>query len=156
MYSIVQARDGGVYRSADGGKTWRRVNAEMKLRQRAFYYTAIFVDPTNPQVAYVPEVDGTYKTADGGKTFTLMNVPHGDCHIVWINPHNPKILFLGEDGGAAVSVNGGTTWSSEGNQPTGQFYKIAIDDQFPFHVYGSQQDEGAFETVSAAWDGIGQ
>jgi photosystem II stability/assembly factor-like uncharacterized protein len=155
VYSIVQARDGGVYRSADGGRTWHHVNAEMKLRQRAFYYTAIFVDPTNPQVAYVPEVDGIYKTTDGGKTFRLIYAPHGDCHIVWINPHDPKILLQGDDSGASVSVNGGETWSSERNQPTGQFYKVSLDDQFPFHIYGSQQDEGAFETVSAAWDGIG-
>jgi photosystem II stability/assembly factor-like uncharacterized protein len=156
VYSIVQAagNDGGVYRSADGGNTWRHVNSEWKLRQRAFYYTAIFVDPTNPQVAYVPEVDGVYKTTNGAKTFTLLNPPHGDCHIVWINPRNPKILLEGDDGGGTVSVDGGDNWSTDHNQPTGQFYKVSLDDQFPFHVYGAQQDEGAFETQSAAGTGL--
>ncbi|MBV9717982.1 MAG: glycosyl hydrolase [Candidatus Eremiobacteraeota bacterium] len=150
IYAIVQAREGGVYRSNNGGATWRRVNAEMKLRQRAFYYTAIFVDPTNPDVAYAPNVDAVYKTKDGGRTWTGLSGPHGDNHIVWINPRNPKILLLGDDGGGTVSVDGGDTWSGEHNQPTGQFYHVAIDNQFPFHVFGASQDEGAFEGPSAA------
>ncbi len=150
VYAIVQAKDGGVFRSNDAGATWRRVNGEMKLRQRAFYYTAIFADPTNPEVAYVPNVDALFKTKDGGKTFTELSPPHGDNHIVWINPRNPKILLEGNDGGGTVSVDGGDTWSSERNQPTGQFYHVALDDQFPFHVFGASQDEGAFEGPSAA------
>jgi photosystem II stability/assembly factor-like uncharacterized protein len=150
VYAIVQARDGGVFRSNDAGATWKRVNGEMKLRQRAFYYMAIFVDPTNPDVAYAPQVDGVYKTKDGGKTFTSIDMPHGDNHIVWINPRNPKIILVGNDGGGTVSVNGGDTWSNEHNQPTGQYYHVAIDDQFPFHVFGAAQDEGAFEGPSAA------
>jgi photosystem II stability/assembly factor-like uncharacterized protein len=157
VYAIVQARDGGVFRSNDAGATWKRVNAEMKLRQRAFYYTAIFVDPTNPQVAYAPQVDGVYKTKDGGKTFSEVDTPHGDNHIVWINPRNPNVLFVGNDGGGTVSVDGGDHWSSEQNQPTGQYYHVALDDQFPFHVFGAAQDEGAFEGPSAAvGGGIGQ
>ncbi len=128
----------------------------MKLRQRAFYYTAIFVDPTNADVAYAPEVDGVYKTTDGGRTFKNIELPHGDNHIVWVNPRNPRIILVGNDGGGTVSVDGGDTWSSERNQPTGQFYHVAIDDQFPFHVFGASQDEGAFEGPSAVvGEGIG-
>ena len=148
VYAIVQAKDGGVFRSMDGGKTWKRVNDEMKLRQRAFYYMAIFADPTNQNVAYVPEVDGVFKTTDGGRTWRTIT-SQGDHHIIWVNPRNPKILLEGNDGGAMVSTDGGDSWSSENNQPTGQFYHIALDDQFPFHVYGAQQDEGAYEGPSA-------
>ncbi len=150
VYAIAQAHEGGVFRSNDGGVTWSRVNSDMKLRQRAFYYMDISVDPTNPQVAYSPEVDGVYKTSNGGETWKLLQPPHGDNHIVWINPRNPKILLVGNDGGATVSVDGGGTWSNEHNQPTGQYYHVATDDQFPFHVFGAAQDEGAFEGPSAA------
>jgi len=154
VYAIVQAHDGGVFRSDDAGATWRRTNAEMKLRQRAFYYTAIYVDPTNPQVAYAPNVDGVFRTKDGGKTFTELDLPHGDNHIVWINPRNSKIVLVGNDGGASVTVDYGDHWSTEDNQPTGQYYHVALDDQFPFHVFGAAQDEGAYEGASAAIGGI--
>ncbi len=150
VYAIVTANDGGVYRSNDAGATWKRVNSQMKLRQRSFYYSAIFVDPTNSQVAYAPEVDAFYKTKDGGKTWSEISPPHGDNHIIWINPKNPKILLVGDDGGASVSTDGGDTFSTDLNQPTGQFYHVSIDNQFPFHVFGASQDEGAFEGPSAA------
>ncbi|MFY9718004.1 MAG: hypothetical protein WAK16_00020, partial [Candidatus Cybelea sp.] len=122
VYATVQAHEGGVFRSNDGGASWKRVNAEWKLRQRAFYYMALTVDPTNPQVVYAPEVDGVYKTSNGGKTWSLLSPPHGDNHIVWVNPHDPKLLLVGNDGGGTVSVDGGDNWSSQRNQPTGQFY----------------------------------
>jgi photosystem II stability/assembly factor-like uncharacterized protein len=154
VYAIVQARDGGVFRSDDAGATWKRVNSEAKLRQRAFYYMAIFADPTNPMVAYAPNVDSMWKTTDGGVTWRpIETIPHGDHHIIWINPRNPKILLEGNDGGATVSVDGGTSWSSIDNQPTGQFYKVALDDQFPFNVYGAQQDEGAYGGPSSSTAG---
>ncbi len=153
VYVAIQAKDGGVFRSDDGGNTWKRVNEEWKLRQRAFYYMAIFVDPTDPNTVYMPEVDALYVSHDSARTFTQLSPPHGDNHTIWINPDNPEILLEGNDGGATVSTDGGKTWSSEDNQPTGQFYDVNIDDRFPFHLYGAQQDEGATEGPSASFDG---
>src|SRR6185312_9826324 len=138
----------------DGGGSWHRVNSKWSLRQRAFYYMSIFADPTNPDVVYVPEVDALWVSRDGGKSFSKLRTPHGDNHIVWINPNDPKVLLEGNDGGATVSIDGGKTWSSEHNQPTGQYYHVALDEQFPFHIYGAQQDEGSFEGPSATPSGM--
>lgn len=154
VYVIAQAEHGGVFRSNDGGMTWHHVNSEWKLRQRAFYYMAIFVDPTDNNTIYAPNVDACWLSHDGGRTWTGLHPPHGDNHIVWINPHNPKILIEGNDGGATVSTDGGQTWSEEHDQATGQFYHVSIDDRFPFHIYGAQQDEGSYEGPSAASGGI--
>ncbi|HEV2385740.1 MAG TPA: hypothetical protein VGS20_00660 [Candidatus Acidoferrales bacterium] len=150
IYAIIQAKGGGVFRSADGGGSWTRVNAEWKLRQRAFYYMSVFADPKDAGTLYAPEVDALWVSHDGGKTFQRLRTPHGDNHIVWINPNDTSILLEGNDGGATVSTDAGKTWSSEHNQPTGQFYHVALDDQFPYHIYGAQQDEGSFEGPSAS------
>ncbi|HEY6515760.1 MAG TPA: hypothetical protein VIY50_06420 [Steroidobacteraceae bacterium] len=149
VFAIIQAKDGGVFRSADAGATWKKVNDNWSLRQRGFYYMCVYVDPTNPRTLYVPNVDGVWVSHDGGKGFSLLHLRHGDDHVMWINPTDPKVLLVGTDGGATVSTDGGETWSSDQNQPTGQFYHVALDDDFPFNVYGAQQDEGSFEGPSA-------
>jgi len=154
VYAIVQAKDGGIFRSDDGGGSWHRVNSKGSLRQRAFYYMSIYADPTNADVVYVPQVEALWVSRDGGKNFSKLHTPHGDNHIVWINPNDPQILLEGNDGGATVSTDGGKTWSGDHNQPTGQYYHVALDEQFPFHVYGAQQDEGSFAGPSATSDGM--
>ncbi|MGH9485445.1 MAG: glycosyl hydrolase, partial [Terriglobales bacterium] len=148
VYAMVEAKHGGLFRSEDGGATWKRVNKSWNLRERAFYYTAVFADPKNPDLIYLPEVS-LFKSTDGGKTLSHMHPPHGDNHAFWINPEHPNIFIEANDGGATVSTDYGKTWSSEDNQPTGEMYHVNIDDEFPFHIYGAQQDEGAAEAPSA-------
>jgi photosystem II stability/assembly factor-like uncharacterized protein len=152
VYAIVQAKNGGIFRSEDAGAHWKLVNGSMEMRQRAFYYMAIYADPTDPNRIYVPNAR-FFVSHDGGKNFGLLRAPHGDNHIVWIDPHNPRIILEGNDGGATVSTDRGVTWSSEHNQLTAQFYHVALDEAFPFNIYGAQQDEGSFEGPSASSNG---
>ncbi len=153
VYAIIQARNGGVFRSDDGGKTWKQVNNKMAFRQRGFYYMTIYADPKDPNTIYVPEVDALWVSHNAGKYFTKLHTPHGDNHVLWINPDHTNILLEGNDGGVTVSIDSGKSWSSEHNQPTGQFYHVNLDHRFPFHIYGAQQDEGSTEGPSASRDG---
>ncbi|MEJ2216995.1 MAG: glycosyl hydrolase [Gemmatimonadota bacterium] len=152
VYALVQAdykgQAGGLFRSDDAGQSWKLINNSMDITQRAFYYMYVYVDPTDPNTIYLPNV-GLYVSHDAGKTLHGLRPPHGDNHVLWINPDNPQVFIEGNDGGATVTVNGGQAWSSEDNQPTGQFYHANLDDQFPFHIYGAQQDRGSYEAPSA-------
>lgn len=148
LYAIVEAKAGGVFRSDDAGKTWKRVFNNSELTQRAWYFSHIYADPRDMNTVYAPEVGGIFKSTDGGQSFTALHPPHGDVHVLWIDSRNPNVMVTGNDGGASVSENGGKSWSPEDNQPTAQFYHVAIDDQFPFHVYAAQQDRGTIEIPS--------
>ena len=152
VYALIQAnykgQAGGLFRSNDAGQTWKLINNSMKITQRAFYYMTVFVDPKDPNTIYLPNV-GLQVSHDGGKKLTALHPPHGDNHVMWINPNDPQTFIEGNDGGATISQNGGKAWSSEDNQPTGQFYHANLDEQFPFHIYGAQQDRGSVEAPSA-------
>lgn len=140
VYALIEAKPGmGLYRSEDGGTTWTLINSSGKLTTRPFYYDTIGVDPNNPDVVWVGD-ESWMKSEDGGKSFHNMPEPHGDNHDVWINPNNSNDMIEGNDGGAIVSLDGGHTWSSEDNQPTAEIYQVAVDDQFPYRMYGAQQD----------------
>lgn len=132
--------EGGVFRSEDAGATFKQVNTDRNLTGRSSYYSHIFADPKDVNVVYAANQD-FYKSTDGGVTFNPMPTPHGDDHDLWIDPTDPRIMILGNDGGATVSVTGGRSWSSQLNQPTGEMYRVTVDTQVPYRVYGSQQDQ---------------
>jgi photosystem II stability/assembly factor-like uncharacterized protein len=132
--------EGGVFRSDDAGTTFKRINADRNLTGRSSYYAHIFADTKDVNVVYSANRD-FYKSTDGGGTFKPMQMPHGDDHALWIDPNDPRVMIVGNDGGATVSVTGGRTWSSQLNQPTGEMYRVTVDDQVPYRVYGSQQDQ---------------
>ncbi|MEM1096536.1 MAG: glycosyl hydrolase [Bacteroidota bacterium] len=139
VWAIVEANDGGVFRSEDGGESWRKINDDRSLRQRAWYYTRIYADPQNPDGVYVMNV-GFWKSKDGGRTYERISTPHGDHHDLWINPDNPMTMAVADDGGAQVTFSGGQNWSTYYNQPTAQFYRVTTDNHFPYRIYGAQQD----------------
>jgi photosystem II stability/assembly factor-like uncharacterized protein len=151
IWAIVEAEDGGVFRSDNGGNTWSRVNEERRLRQRAWYYTRIYADPKNADTVYVLNT-GFYRSNDGGRTYTGIGVPHGDNHDLWIAPDDPNRMIESNDGGANVSYNGGRSWTEQ-DQPTAQFYRVVLDNDFPYNVYGAQQDNSTVRIASRTTEG---
>src|SRR6266850_1867015 len=150
VWAIVEAEDGGVFRSDNGGKTWSKVNEERRLRQRAWYYTRIYADPKNTDTVYVLNT-GFYKSNDGGRTYTSISVPHGDNHDLWIAPDDPTRMIESNDGGANVSFNGGKSWTEQ-DQATAQFYRVVLDNDFPYNIYGAQQDNSTVRIASRNTD----
>jgi len=150
LYALVDApKLGGLYRSKDGGENWERINSDVRLWGRGDDFACVRVDPKDKSTVYIANIS-TYRSTDGGISFTaIKGAPGGDdYHTVWINPENPQIIALAVDQGATISVNGGQTWSSWYNQPTAQFYHVITDNQFPYWVYGGQQESGSVGTAS--------
>jgi photosystem II stability/assembly factor-like uncharacterized protein len=142
LYANVEAAEGGVFRSRDGGESWERTSESRDLRQRAWYYTRIFADPKDEDTVYVVNVR-FHKSKDGGKSFSSISTPHGDNHDLWIAPDDPLRMIESNDGGANVSTDGGRSWTGQGNQPTAQFYRVTTDNSFPYRILGAQQDNSA-------------
>lgn len=139
VWAIIDAEDGAIFRSDDGGEHWERLCEDRNIRARPWYYMHIIADPQDAETIWALNVQA-WKSIDGGRTFFEVQIPHGDHHELWIDPLNPQRMIEGNDGGACVSFNGGASWSSIYNQPTGEFYHVITDNQFPYRVYGAQQD----------------
>ena len=150
IYALVDSpKHGGLYRSDDAGESWERVNTEQRIWGRGDDFACVRVHPKNKDIVFVANTS-TYRSTNAGKDFTaIKGAPGGDdYHTIWINPENPDIILLGTDQGATLSVNSGETWSSWYNQPTAQFYHVITDNQFPYWVYGGQQESGSVGTAS--------
>jgi len=153
IYALIDTKEGGVFKSDDGGQTWVRTSNDPRLG-RLWYFGEIYVDPKNADTVYIPNVS-IYRSTDAGKTFVaIKGAPGGDdYHALWIDPTNSHRMIFGSDQGVGASVDGGKTWSSWYNQPTAQFYHVAVDNDFPYHVYGAQQDSGSVYILSRSNDG---
>jgi len=149
VYALIQAKRAGLYRSDDGGNTWTLANDDPRLTSRAWYFNSITIDPHNPDVLYVPNVS-LYRSENGGKTISIVRgAPGGDdYHQIWIDPRNSSTMVLGTDQGTTISLDRGQSWSTWYNQPTAQIYHVITDNQFPYVVYGTQQDSGSAAVLS--------
>ncbi len=152
VWAIVEAagRLRGLYRSDDGGDTWQMTSGKAELCWRPWYYMHVFAHPTDADTVYVTNMK-TWKSIDGGKEWEEFHTPHGDNHDLWIDPNDPQRMIGADDGGAWCSFNDGVTWSSVYNQMTAQFYHLAVDDQFPYLVYGTQQDNSSIAVPSRTY-----
>jgi photosystem II stability/assembly factor-like uncharacterized protein len=151
VYALIESdsekEEGGLYMSVDAGKSWSQVSNDNHLIQRAWYYIELFPDPNNENTLYVMSAPAL-KSIDGGKTWEDISGTHGDYHNLWINPANSNNMIISDDGGSAITFNQGKTWSSQNNQPTAQFYRINVDNQFPYNIYGGQQDNSSVKIAS--------
>ncbi|MEY2415683.1 MAG: hypothetical protein QOH53_1017, partial [Ilumatobacteraceae bacterium] len=149
VFAMVEAegRKRGLYRSDDLGEKWEKVCSNPDLGWRPWYYQHVIAHPTDADEVFVMNMKA-WRSIDGGKTFEEFHTPHGDNHALWIDPANPDRMIGSDDGGAWVSFNAGESWSTIYNQLTAQFYHVATDDQFPYMVYGSQQDNSSIAVPS--------
>lgn len=146
VYALIegdsQEEKGGLFVSSDGGKSWSERSKDHRLIQRAWYYTEVFVDPKDEETVYVLSAPAL-RSIDGGRSWETLSGTHGDYHDLWINPNDSRNLAIANDGGAAISFNYGKSWSRQDNMPTAQFYRVNVDNQFPYRIYGGQQDNSS-------------
>lgn len=158
VYALIESDSdkeaGGLFVSSDGGKKWSRITNDHRLVQRAWYYIELFIDPKNENTVYVMSASAL-RSNDAGKTWESISGTHGDFHDLWINPNDPDNFIISNDGGSAVTFNGGKTFSTQSNMPTAQFYRINVDNQFPYRIYAGQQDNTSVSIASRELGGGG-
>jgi len=151
VWAIIEAdpetKSNGVYRSDDGGETWKQLSSDTNLTGRPWYFNHIRADPNDSDTVWVLNFE-IWKSIDGGTNWQVVAGPHADYQDLWFDPDDSDRLILGHDGGACVSPNGGDSWSSIYNQPTGEFYHASVDTRFPYRVYGAQQDNTTMSVPS--------
>ena len=147
LYALIEAGEGqgGVYVSYDKGSSFAVMSHRKELVNRPFYYCNIYAHPKNADVIY-SSANKFMVSIDAGKTWDIRETPHGDNHDIWINPNHDNIWIQSNDGGGNVTFNSGKTWTTQFNQPTAEIYQVEVDQQFPYWLYGGQQDN--YTTVS--------
>ena len=156
LYSVLEtekAEDKGLYRSDDGGGSWKHLNSDFELVVRPFYFSRIVVDPKNPDVVVKAGLSGSI-SRDGGKTFKNLGNMHSDIHDIAFDINDSDRMYAGTDGGVYRSWNGGTTMEIVENIPVSQFYHISVDNEEPYNIYGGLQDNGSWWGPSASHGGI--
>ena len=158
VYALIESdsdqEKGGLFVSNNAGNSWSRVSKDHRLVQRAWYYIEVFADPNDENTVYVLSAPAL-RSEDGGKTWERLGGTHGDYHDLWINPHNSKNMVIANDGGAAISFNYAASWSTQANMPTAQFYRVNVDNQFPYRIYGGQQDNSSVVIASRELNSYG-
>jgi photosystem II stability/assembly factor-like uncharacterized protein len=155
MYALIQTKDqGSVWRSDDGGSSWKVVSHDRNLIMRAGYYIRIEANPKDADGVLVLN-SGPHYSRDGGLTFSgeggknakpLGPASCGDCHDIWIDPTNPAHYVMTDDGGAQIATGAGNALTVA--LPNGQIYHIASDNRVPYWIYGNRQDDGAWRLSS--------
>lgn len=156
VYVIIEARDGkgGFFRSTDRGESWSKMSDHSSSGQ---YYNEIFCDPNDENVVYSVETR-THVTHDGGKTWTRLSndARHVDDHAMWIDPDDSGHFLIGGDGGVYETWDGGMNYHFKTNLPVTQFYRVMVDDEYPFYnVYGGTQDNNTLAGPSQNTDNNG-
>ncbi len=144
VYALIEAEHGILWRSDDGGDSWKLVSSNTLVDQRPFYFSHIEVDPKNPDHVITAST-ALAESTDGGKTFkAIARDVHGDYHAIWIAPNDPRRIIVGEDGGYALTVDGGKTWEFWANLPIGQFYRVGLGNDNPYTICGGLQDNNSY------------